>query len=1111
MYIRWHLISIAFSMPFLSATWFDDIPRLLYQPDGESLECFITGDQYSRRLHDINDFTIVQNSENGYFYYAKRDSGSKLIPSALIAGRGDPQSIGLEPGYCLSKEDYNTKRQLYHQDELIRDNRDAPNTGEIHQLNVFIRFADDPEFPDDRSTYREIFETEDDEPSLKHYFSEISHDRLSINTLHFPGSLDGSNASYVDSHERSYYKPYSAANSNGYQSQSDRFLREHSLVANALNSISQSVPSSVDLDLDENGFVDAVSIVVYGTQGAWADLLWPHRTALFNEEVYINGAQVYDYLFMLSESWYYNVGVLCHEFGHVLGAPDYYHYSAGSGPTPIGYWDVMGSVRNPPQYPSAFTKWKYFNWIEPVEITSSGTYSLMPLQEEENSSYFVSSPFSNEEYFIFEYRNQEGMYDSNAPGTRSGLVAYRVNEGAGNGNASGPPDEFYVYRPQGDMTSTGNLNDAPYSEIYGHAELNDYSDPSSFLYDGGEGGIGGLQLHSVTEPNESISFTISMGTPEVEVSQSSLDYALEIGQYEVKTLTLFNNGEPGSLLEYEVSKPDSTDWLLLSSDDGSLDGILESGELARIHSQVYTSELGEGEYSASFNIISGDTIAQTININLEIDGGQFPPILPQYDISLSETGIVDLPNDADPMFLDVANRYTHVATENGDFIPILIQDNFTVDQITHVRKVLESFLVDITDSEWGSRKAMISNAIGASNAILLLLNNEDEYENPNVWTLMDSGARGQDLLATEVFPEGSVEYMNSSRRNATYEEVLHFVHGYGIQIANPTMQNAILSAMDAAVESGHYNPLSDLPSEDWDEEYLAMGLECYFGIWSHDPSGNGYCGDQEYPFINREAMLAGDPELHSIIEGFFGSHWNYQAELPEGFTGDFHLSFQPSIDYTYRSQYLINMKLTGNQDIAIYGNQFDNHVIGNSGSNTFYGYQGDDTFEGLEGQDRAILSGGITEYEIVQSVINSETLIRVIDYESDRDGTNLFLNVEEFDFNGSVYQASDLLESKRLDSNILSEFELHEPFPNPFNPKTKIAFNTTNDAKIELVIFDINGRLVKTFDTSGFFPGYHVVEWDAKNSDGDQVSTGVYFIRFTSEASYQVQKVVFLK
>ena len=452
-----------------------------------------------------------------------------------------------------------------------------------------------------------------------------------------------------------------------------------------------------------------------------------------------------------------------------------------------------------------------------------------------------------------------------------------------------------------------------------------------------------------------------------------------------------------------------------------------------------------------------------------------------------------------------------MVAETGDFIPILIQDNFTVDQITHVKKVLESYLVDVEDGEWGSNKAMISNAIGATNAILLLLNDEDEYENPNVWSLMDSGARGQDLLSTEVFPEGSVEYMNSSRRNATYEEVLHFVHNYGIQIANPTMQNEILSAMELAVESGYYNPLSDLPNDDWDEEYLAMGLECYFGIWSHDPSGNGFCGDQEYPFIDRAAMLDGDPILYNIINGFFGSHWNYQAQLPDNFSGNFHLSLQPFLDYTYRSQYLANIKLAGSNNVSIYGNEFDNQVIGNAGNNLFYGYQGDDNFRGLGGQNRAIFSGGITEYDIVQSVENSETIVSVIDYESNRDGTDLYLDVEEFDFNGTVYQVSDLLEYRPSGSNVPTLFELHKPFPNPFNPKTKIALNTTNDAKIELMIFDINGRLVREFDISGRSPGYHVVEWDALDNKGNQVSTGVYVIRFTSNASYQVQKIVFLK
>ena len=75
----------------------------------------------------------------------------------------------------------------------------------------------------------------------------------------------------------------------------------------------------------------------------------------------------------------------------------------------------------------------------------------------------------------------------------------------------------------------------------------------------------------------------------------------------------------------------------------------------------------------------------------------------------------------------------------------------------------------------------------------------------------------------EVFPEGSASYMNSSERDATYEEILHFVHGFGIQLALPGMQMAIESAMDAAIENDYYNPLFDLPEEDYDEEYLAMG------------------------------------------------------------------------------------------------------------------------------------------------------------------------------------------------------------------------------------------------------------------------------------------------
>ena len=191
--------------------------------------------------------------------------------------------------------------------------------------------------------------------------------------------MELNNTAYVDEFNRSYYQPYSGANPDGYQDSNQRTQREHTLLANAVNAISPSVPSLLDIDANGDGLVDAVSFVIYGGTGDWADLLWPHRWALYSQDVYINGARVYDYLFMLGGSSYFNVGVLAHEFGHVLGAPDYYHYDGGGAPTPVGGWDVMASNGNPPQYPSAFTKWKYFDWIQPIEITQGGTYTINPL------------------------------------------------------------------------------------------------------------------------------------------------------------------------------------------------------------------------------------------------------------------------------------------------------------------------------------------------------------------------------------------------------------------------------------------------------------------------------------------------------------------------------------------------------------------------------------------------------------------------------------------------------------------------------------------------------------------------------------------------------------
>ena len=142
----------------------------------------------------------------------------------------------------------------------------------------------------------------------------MSYGALTVDTYHYPPSLFGENNSYVDENNRGYYSPYSNTNPEGYETEDERTQREHTLLYNAVLAIQNGVPEDLDIDLDNDGYVDAVSFSVYGNVDGWSELLWPHRWALYTQTVYINGSRVYDYSFELTESSYFTVGVLAHSF-----------------------------------------------------------------------------------------------------------------------------------------------------------------------------------------------------------------------------------------------------------------------------------------------------------------------------------------------------------------------------------------------------------------------------------------------------------------------------------------------------------------------------------------------------------------------------------------------------------------------------------------------------------------------------------------------------------------------------------------------------------------------------------------------------------------------------
>ena len=496
------------TMSSVDAAPLENTPVTITQPDGTVLRLLASGDEYYNWVHDADGYTILQDPITGYYVYARLVNG-ELVSTRLVAGASSPESAGLRPHLNISPERMGSIRQssLDHtarvRGEAIHS---APKTGTINNLVIFIRFAGESEFSAAMSTYTDMLNSSTvGANSLLNYYQEVSYNTLTVSSGLYP-TPGAAIVSYQDGHPRGYYQPYNAAtNSGGYTGGdlgSERTIREHTLLRDAIayiNGLGQ-FPGGASIDGDDDGVVDCLTFVVSGQPTGWASLLWPHQWSLFTYTVTINGRTVDNYSFHLNSSL--DTGVLAHEMFHVLGAPDLYHYSY-DGFHPVGSWDVMENDQNPPQHMGAFMKFKYGTWINSIPtISSPGTYVLNPLTSPTNNCYRIESPHSATEYFVVEYRRETGTFEPSLPGT--GLLVYRINTLA-DGNAQGPPDEVYLYRPGGTPSSDGSVSAAQFSSNVGRIAINDGTDPSSFL---SNGGLGGLSICNVGASDATLSFDI---------------------------------------------------------------------------------------------------------------------------------------------------------------------------------------------------------------------------------------------------------------------------------------------------------------------------------------------------------------------------------------------------------------------------------------------------------------------------------------------------------------------------------------------------------------------------------------------------------------------------
>jgi len=131
-------------------------------------------------------------------------------------------------------------------------------------------------------------------------------------------------------------------------------------------------------------------------------------------------------------------------------------------------------------------------------------------------------------------------------------------------------------------------------------------------------------------------------------------------------------------------------------------------------------------------------------------------------------------------------------------------------------------------------------------------------------------------------------------------------------------------------------------------------------------------------------------------------------------------------------------------------------------------------------------------------------------------GTNTLVTVTNISSSASTMTADfqvSLLSGVE-DDNIYSmptEINLSQNYPNPFNPATNIMYNLSSASEVKLTVYDILGKEITTLINGRQIAGEHVVVWNGRDNDNNEVSSGLYLYELTTGEQTESKKMMLVK
>lgn len=386
------------------------------QPDGSTVDVYLNGDENKNRVSTPQGFTLVRDAE-GFLTFARSEKGQLLASELRYTGEASV-AVAKARGFVanLIPEATTSRRAKAAATQI---DGTFPATGKRKLLMLLVNFADkEPVYSQqafDAYMNQDGFASTG---SFRDYYFENSYGQLDIQTT--------VTRWITVPYAKSYYTTDNA----------------ESLIVDALKLIDSEIDLR-DFDNDGDGILDGLAVIHQGPgaeASASSDDIWSHSGTIYGTS--FDGIKLMRYTIQpeilydkANPNRMGTIGVMCHEFGHNLGAPDFYDtdYLQNGGEYPgTGMWDLMGSgAWNGPNtsgtQPAGINMWQkiQLGWVIPEHLSDSKSVKGMKPAHNSPVAYRFDTTEPGE-YFILENRQQEGRFDSALPS--HGLIIYHAND-----------------------------------------------------------------------------------------------------------------------------------------------------------------------------------------------------------------------------------------------------------------------------------------------------------------------------------------------------------------------------------------------------------------------------------------------------------------------------------------------------------------------------------------------------------------------------------------------------------------------------------------------------------------------------------------------------------